>query len=139
MLFNPGTGKFVMWMHLDTPDYQFASAGVAVADSPVGPFRFLRAFRPAGREGATYRDMNLFLYSDGRPRLGRNFGAQSTFVLLAPGQPPGSFIFLADRWNEKNLRDSRYVWLPFRIRPDGSFRIEWRDRWDMDSFAKLKE
>jgi hypothetical protein len=58
------------------------------------------------------------------------FGAQSTFVLPAPGRP-GSFIFMADRWNPQNLPDSRFIWLPFTIQTDGTFSIEWRERWSL--------
>ncbi len=36
----------------------------------------------------------------------QTFGAQSTFVLPAPGRP-GSFIFMADQWNPENLSTSR--------------------------------
>jgi Glycosyl hydrolases family 43 len=240
VLFNRATGKYVMWMHLDSKDYSAASAGVAVADKPAGPFRFLGYSRPIKYDfgypakdrtnerelGSTYRDMNLFLDDDGRAyafyasednwtmyvvRLNREFTAseqpavlgktwarilvkrmreapapfkykgkyylitsactgwapnaagyavaddilgpyvekgnpvvgpgaattfesQSTYVLPAPEAPPGSFILLADRWNEKHLEDSRYVWLPFTIRPDGTFSIRMLDRWDLSLF-----
>jgi hypothetical protein len=64
----------------------------------------------------------------GNPCVGTNadttFGSQSTFVLPVPGHPD-NFIFMADRWNPKNLPDSRYVWLPFTMRPDGTFSIAW--------------
>jgi hypothetical protein len=57
----------------------------------------------------------------GNPCVGGNdifrsttFFSQSTFVLPLPGLP-GSFIFMADRWNPSNLRDSRYVWLPLTV------------------------
>ncbi|KAL5187474.1 hypothetical protein HKD37_05G013143 [Glycine soja] len=57
----------------------------------------------------------------GNPCVGGNkmfqivtFLAQSTFVLPLPGFP-GSFIFMADRWNPADLRDSRYVWLPLIV------------------------
>ncbi|KAM1091392.1 hypothetical protein FF1_018886 [Malus domestica] len=42
------------------------------------------------------------------------FFAQSTSVLPVPGFT-GSFIFMADRWNPADLRDSRYVWLPLIV------------------------
>lgn len=42
------------------------------------------------------------------------FFAQSTFVIPVPGFP-GSYIFMADRWNPTDLRDSRYVWLPLIV------------------------
>ena len=42
------------------------------------------------------------------------FFAQGTFVLPLPGMPD-MFIFMADRWNPTELRDSRYVWLPLTM------------------------
>lgn len=42
------TGKFVMWFHLELKGqgYHAARSGVAVADTPTGPYTFLRSFRP---------------------------------------------------------------------------------------------
>ncbi len=60
------TGKFVMWMHVDSEDYKLAHAGVAVADSPAGPFRYLGSLRP---DGAMSRDMTLFADDDGKAYL----------------------------------------------------------------------
>lgn len=240
VLYNKATRKYVMWMHLDDKKYLASQAGVAVSDSPTGPFRFVRAFRPIRFDtdygaddrarqkelGGTYRDMNLFQddddraytfyssegnwtmyvvrlsadYTDierpavegktwnrilvrqmreapapfkyrgkyflitsgctgwaanaasyavasnvlgpytekGNPVTGTGadttFGAQSTFVLPAPGKGPGNFIFLADRWKEKQLEDSRYVWLPFRIEGGDTIRISWLDEWDLSWF-----
>ena len=64
----------------------------------------------------------------------KTFGTQSTFVLPVPGQP-GSFIFLADRWKPRQLSDSRYVWLPLILEPEGGFTLAWRDRWDLSVFT----
>ncbi|CAI0430659.1 unnamed protein product [Linum tenue] len=57
----------------------------------------------------------------GNPCVGGNklfrlatFFSQSTFVIPIRGLP-GSFIFMADRWNPADLRDSRYVWLPLIV------------------------
>ena len=38
VVYNKKTGKFVMWAHVESADYSKACAGVAVSDSPVGPF-----------------------------------------------------------------------------------------------------
>ncbi|PTX92345.1 glycoside hydrolase family 43 protein [Opitutus sp. ER46] len=48
VLHNARTGKFVMWFHLELKGqgYRAARSGVAVADAPTGPFRFLGSFRP---------------------------------------------------------------------------------------------
>ena len=42
------TGKFVMYFHLELKDrgYDAARTGIAVADRPEGPFRFVRSLRP---------------------------------------------------------------------------------------------
>ncbi len=73
----------------------------------------------------------------GNPCVGRGanttFRAQSTFVLPVPNKP-NRFVFLADRWNERKLQDSRYVWLPLKVKDDGTFTLTWRDKWDMSVF-----
>jgi len=68
------------------------------------------------------------------PDAKTTFGSQSTFVFAAPGKP-GHFIFMADRWKPANLSDSRYVWLPIVLKPDGTMTIPWQDRWDLSAFA----
>lgn len=63
VIFNAKTGKFVMWVHIESPDYEKAMAGVAVSDSPTGPFKYLGSFKP---NGADSRDQTLFKDDDGR-------------------------------------------------------------------------
>ncbi|RAL46673.1 hypothetical protein DM860_004952 [Cuscuta australis] len=200
VIYNDKTAKYVMWMHIDDTNYTKASAGVAVSDSPTGPFDYLYSIRPHGYDS---RDMTVFKDDDGTaylvyssienselhvgplddryldvtraasrvlvgyhreaPALFKNQGtyymitsgctgwapnealahaaeaimgpwetigspcvggnkifqlttffAQSTFVLPVPGLPD-FFIFMADRWNPADLRDSRYVWLPLTV------------------------
>ncbi|XP_077233824.1 arabinanase/levansucrase/invertase isoform X2 [Tasmannia lanceolata] len=200
VIYNDQTEKYVMWMHIDDVNYTKASVGVAVSDSPTGPFKYLYSKRPHGFDS---RDMTIFKDDDGKayliyssednselhigplmddyldvtrvmrrvlvgqhreapavfkhegtyymitsgctgwapnevyahaaesmmgtwetmgnPCVGGNkafrattFFSQSTFVLPLPGLPD-SFIFMADRWNPAELRDSRYVWLPLTV------------------------
>ena len=84
VIYNPRTQKFVMWMHLDANTYSEAMAGVAIADNPNGPFEFKGYKRPIGYDygyrldrvpginprekelGNAYRDMNLFVDTDGK-------------------------------------------------------------------------
>ncbi len=69
---SQSTGKYVMYMHIDgrTPGsdsgYGYARVGVAVSDSPTGPFSFVRTFRPFGKES---RDIGQFVDDDGTPYL----------------------------------------------------------------------
>ena len=89
VLYHPLTKKFVMWFHLELKNHGYASArsGVAVADHPAGPFRYLSSSRinpgiwplnvtaadkapPSlvARDfsgGQMARDMTLFLDDDG--------------------------------------------------------------------------
>lgn len=85
----------------------------AVAESITGPWRELG--NPCRGEGADL-----------------TFGAQSTYVLPVAGRP-GSFIFIADRWNPRNAIDGRYVWLPVQLTPD-AFTVTWRPEWDLHIF-----
>ncbi|KAF0684433.1 Aste57867_23574 [Aphanomyces stellatus] len=47
VIFNPTTGQFVMWMHVDNPLNQMGLSGVAIAKYPNGPFRFMTSFYPS--------------------------------------------------------------------------------------------
>jgi len=88
VIYNPATKKFCMWFHLELKGrgYEAARYGVAVADRPEGPFKFLYSSRAnaatwpvAGapmdsdaylkRDFATgqmSRDMTLFVDDDGK-------------------------------------------------------------------------
>ncbi|TAN35785.1 MAG: glycosyl hydrolase family 43 [Verrucomicrobia bacterium] len=210
VLFNQTTRKFVMWMHVDSEDYQLAHAGVAISDSPIGPFRYVGSSRP---DGAMSRDMTVFQDDDGKaylfsssesnatmhislltddylqpagkfirvfekrfmeapavfkhqgryylmasdctgwqpnaarsavadsiwgpwqelgnpcrgPEAAITFRGQSAYILPVAEQP-GTFIFVGDRWNQFDLADSRYLWLPLRFTAQG-FEVPWHDTW----------
>jgi beta-xylosidase len=222
VIFNPKTGKYVMWLHIDSADYTAARAGVAISDKPTGPYTYLGSIRPNGRDS---RDMTLFQDDDGKAYLihssdwnsvtiisdlnddylsftghytrhfdhgskntGREspalfkhngkyfiitsgttgwnpnpaeyavadsvhgpwtvkgnpcegvarevtFQSQNTFVLPVQGKP-GAFIFMADRWNKHDLRDSRYVWLPLHVRGE-EIALQWAECWDLSIFSNL--
>lgn len=61
VVYHKRNNNFVLWMHLDSEDYTYAGAGVAVSDSPTGPFVFLEASQP-NRQDA--RDMTVFVDQD---------------------------------------------------------------------------
>jgi hypothetical protein len=66
VIYNDRTDTFVMWMHIDTPDYQYARTGVAVSKLPTGPYEYLGSFRP---NSADSRDMTVFKDEDGAAYL----------------------------------------------------------------------
>lgn len=264
VIFCRKTGKFVMWFHYDRRGYGLARSGLAVADAPAGPYRFIgcrrinagfwpknvpeagrapltpeladafrrahfpgnyakrldrlfdAAFRRDFEKGQMARDMTLFVDDDGSAyhifaseensalhiarltddylghtgewirifpkefneapamfkkggkyflitsgctgaapnaarlavadspmgewkKLGNpcrgteeqkrlTFRSQGTYVLPVNGKP-GTFIFMADRWDNPNPVDSRYVWLPVSFDEKGVPFLEWRDEW----------
>jgi hypothetical protein len=80
VLFNPRTKKFVMWMHIDSEDYQAARAGVATADRPTGPFTYVESIRPEGQDS---RDQTLFQDDDGKAyRIYSSENNDTTYISL---------------------------------------------------------
>ncbi|WP_324673862.1 glycoside hydrolase family 43 protein [Hymenobacter sp. GOD-10R] len=219
VIYNKKTGKYVMWFHLELKGqgYKAARAGVAVADKPTGPFKYVSSFRPNGNMS---RDMGLYVDDDGTayhiysskenydlrlarlnddyltpttqdsmlfsrhreapalfkkdgkyylitsgctgwapnqaslhvasspfgpwqlvgdPMSGPNakltFDGQSTYVLPVPGKKD-AFIFMADRWNPKDLKDSRHLWLPVQFKA-GQPTIDWVPQWDLGFFNQM--
>ncbi len=77
VVYNEKTGKYVMWAHMENNDsYTLSAAGVAVADSPTGPFEWQWYGFPVwdttvnttvsrGNMKQTYRDCTLFVDTDG--------------------------------------------------------------------------
>ena len=75
VIYNDKTGKYVMWWHQDGPRmglYTVASAGIAISDSPTGPFKYLCTRRvtmtgvlTTGNGDGMLRDMTLFKDDDG--------------------------------------------------------------------------
>jgi hypothetical protein len=78
--FNPRTRKFIMWLHIDTLDYEAARAGVAEADSPQGPFHYRGSVKP---EGADSRDQTLFVDDDSQAyRIYASEWNKATYISL---------------------------------------------------------
>ena len=84
-------------------------ADFAVADNVLGPYKQL-----------------------GNPCIGpesnTTFRTQNTCIFPAPGKSPGHFIYMGDRWKPDSLADSRYIWLPFQMKENGT-TLEWVDSW----------
>ena len=66
VLYNSNTKKFVMWLHIDSKTYSYARAGVAISDSPTGPFTYLSSMRPNGNMA---RDLTVFQDEDQKAYL----------------------------------------------------------------------
>ena len=67
VLYHADNQEFIMWLHIDRPDYTLAAAGLAVSSSPTGPFSYKGHFFPAER--ADTRDFTLFQEENGNAWL----------------------------------------------------------------------
>jgi len=92
------------------------AACYALAETPLGPWKTM-----------------------GNPCVGnraeKTFDSQGTFVLPVRGRPD-AFIFMSDRWNTADMGDSRILWLPIVLKPDGGIEIRWTNRWDLSVFGR---
>lgn len=68
------------------------------------------------------------------PMADKTFDGQSTYIQPVQGKKD-AFIFIADRWNPKNLKDSRYLWLPISIEANQPV-VQWTDAWNLDVWGK---
>ena len=70
--YHPGSGKFVMYMHIDgrvpghVSRYSIARVGIATCDTVDGDYSYVRSFRPLGKES---RDIGQFIDDEGTPYL----------------------------------------------------------------------
>jgi beta-galactosidase len=110
VVFNPRTRKFVMWLHVDDATYQYARAGVALADRPQGPYVYQGAVRPCGVDS---RDLTLFQDDDGAAYLitGVIWHSAIQIVRLSDDylQPTGEWVRVLKRPGPPTGRDSPAV------------------------------
>lgn len=66
VIYNEKNDNFVMWLHLDDKSYTFAGVGIAISNSPTGPFRLIAAKQPNRQDS---RDMTIFKDIDGTAYL----------------------------------------------------------------------
>ena len=63
------------------------------------------------------------------PDSATTFRSQSAYVLPVPAACPRCFVYMGDRWEQRALQNSTYIWVPFVVARDGSVRIELQPSW----------
>lgn len=61
----------------------------------------------------------------------KSFHTQGTYIFKVEGTEDG-FVFMADRWNPRSLKNSRHIWLPIDFEADSTPVIRWVDGWSPD-------
>lgn len=65
--------------------------------------------------------------------LGNNtaFDSQSTYLIPIQGRSKTTFIFAADRWQDPDLKGSKYIWLPLRV-SGSTLALDWVPDWQLN-------
>ncbi|QKZ13509.1 glycoside hydrolase family 43 protein [Spirosoma sp. KUDC1026] len=66
------------------------------------------------------------------PLADKTFGGQSTYIQPVQGKKD-AFIFIADKWNPKDLKDSRYLWLPITFENNQPV-VKWVNSWNLNQW-----
>ena len=123
VLFNATTGQYVMWMHVDSGDYSKSAVGVAVSNSPLGPFVYQGSFRPLGLQS---RDMTVFQDDDGTAYL--VFATDNSHSLRIAKMTPDYLGLTGDVSQPYTTTDQREA--PQLLKHDGTyFLITSRATW----------
>lgn len=65
------------------------------------------------------------------------FDSQSTFVLEFPStKKPGTtfFIYMGDRWDNPQLLNASYIWIPYTFNSDTNVTLAWQDSWSLSDY-----
>lgn len=70
----------------------------------------------------------------------KTFQSQGTYILPIAGKK-NAYVFMADRWNRNDLKNSLYIWLPIQFK-NGLPVLQWMGEWAVtfftDTFEKLQ-
>lgn len=86
-----------------------------------------RMFKATSLWGAWEQLPSPFVGKDAK----KSFHTQGTYIFKVEGTEDG-FVFMADRWNPRSLKNSRHIWLPIDFEADGTPVIRWVDGWSPD-------
>ncbi|KAM0210745.1 hypothetical protein ACHAQD_010621 [Fusarium lateritium] len=101
VIYNDDTGKYVLYLHIDSPDYKAAKVGVATGDTVCGKYTYHRSFRPLDKQS---RDMGLFKDDDG-----------SAYLMTEDREYGTRIMSLSDDY--LNVTDITYEWEYFAESP----------------------
>jgi beta-xylosidase len=115
VIYNCRTGKYVMFVHLDTNDYRFARVGIAVSDSPAGAYEYLGSLAPHNSDS---RDLTVFRDDDEKAYL---IHASEWNATLYIGELSSDYLHTTDRFT-RNL-PNRYREAPAVVKHRGHYYL----------------
>ena len=101
VVYNALDKKYVMFMHLDTHDYQYARLGIATSDSPAGAYEYLGSLAPHNSDS---RDMTVFRDDDGKAYLLHSSEWNATLYI---GELSSDYSHTTDKFTKNFLNGYR--------------------------------
>jgi len=60
------------------------------------------------------------------------FDTQTAFIIPVKGTKTTTYIYAGDRWQDPDLKSSKYIWLPLKISGGTKLVMDWYDTWQLD-------
>ncbi|CAG9951805.1 unnamed protein product [Clonostachys rosea f. rosea IK726] len=148
---NASTGKYVMYLHIDSSNYGEAKVGVAVSNTVCGKYDEKIESPAIWKTNGYYFmfgshltgwDPNDNVYSYATSLSGpwsswanfadsgsNTYSSQTSYIL--PWNATTA-IYMGDRWHSTNLKRSTYIWLPLELSGTTSVWLRNRESWVPD-------
>jgi len=63
---------------------------------------------------------------------GTGYDTQTAFIIPVQGTKTTTYIYAGDRWQDPDLKSSKYIWLPLKISGDTKLVLDWYATWQLD-------
>lgn len=60
------------------------------------------------------------------------FDTQTAFIIPVQGTKTTTYIYAGDRWQDPDLKSSKYIWLPLKISGDTKLVMDFYDSWQLN-------
>jgi len=108
VIYNEFTRKYVMLLHIDTKDYQYARVGIALSDKVTDPYEYLGSITPHKSDS---RDMTVFRDEDGKAYLFHSSEWNATMYI---GEMMSDYLHTADTFTKNFKKGYREAPAVFR-------------------------
>jgi hypothetical protein len=63
---------------------------------------------------------------------GTGFDTQTAYIIPVQGTKTTTYIYAGDRWQDPDLKSSKYIWLPLKVSGDSKLVLDWYASWQLN-------
>jgi len=63
---------------------------------------------------------------------GTGFDTQTAYILPVQGSKATTYIYAGDRWQDPDLKSSKYIWLPLKVSGESKLVLDWYATWQLN-------